>query len=203
MFLWDGTGCWGADVDGDGSADLDGDYDLDILVHEFHHGVSLRLNTAFTGNEAGAIGEGGGDFFAYSVNDDPMLAEYALPGGLRSRQRQGLRRLVLPARVVLRGARQRRDLGERRSGTCASVSGRIAVSGSDAAAINESHQLYIDALDALAARADDARHARRDAARRCVAQSGSDPRARTSAGCGNRSPAAAWASARSIPPTAG
>ena len=53
MFLWDGDGCWGRDVDGDGSADLDGDYDLDILVHEYHHGVSLRLNTAFTGNEAG------------------------------------------------------------------------------------------------------------------------------------------------------
>ena len=84
MFLWDGAGCWGADVDGDGSADLDGDYDLDILVHEFHHGVSLRLNTAFTGNEAGAIGEGGGDFFAYSVNNDPVLAEYARPGGLRA-----------------------------------------------------------------------------------------------------------------------
>ena len=84
MFLWDGAGCWGADVNSDGTPDLDADYDLDVLVHEFHHGVSLRLNTAFTGVEAGAIGEGGGDFFAYSVNDDPTLAEYARPGGLRA-----------------------------------------------------------------------------------------------------------------------
>ncbi len=45
MFLWDGNGCWGEDVDGDGFPDLDGDYDLDIIVHEYHHGVSLRLNT--------------------------------------------------------------------------------------------------------------------------------------------------------------
>ena len=31
MFLWDGSGCWGEDVDGDGTADLDGDFDLDII----------------------------------------------------------------------------------------------------------------------------------------------------------------------------
>ena len=123
MFLWDGAGCWGADVDGDGSADLDGDYDFDIVVHEFHHGVSLRLNTAFTGTEAGAIGEGGGDFFAYSVNNDPVLAEYARPGRPESGQRQGLRRLVLSSRVVLRGARQRRDLGERALGRARAFQG--------------------------------------------------------------------------------
>jgi hypothetical protein len=35
----------GQDVDGDGSLDLDGDVDTDIAIHEFHHGVSNRLNT--------------------------------------------------------------------------------------------------------------------------------------------------------------
>src|SRR6185503_10690461 len=29
MFLWDGSGCWGEDVDVDGIADVDGDYDFD------------------------------------------------------------------------------------------------------------------------------------------------------------------------------
>jgi subtilase family serine protease len=84
MFLWDGSGCWSEDVNGDGSQDLDGDLDFDIIIHEYHHGVSLRLNTSWTGNEAGAMGEGGGDFFAYSVNGDTVLAEYSRPGGIRS-----------------------------------------------------------------------------------------------------------------------
>ena len=100
MFLWDGSGCWGEDVDGDGTADLDGDYDLDIILHEYHHGVSLRLNTAWTGNEAGAIGEGGSDFFAYSINGDTTLAEYRALADCE-RERQALRRLVLPAQSVL------------------------------------------------------------------------------------------------------
>lgn len=85
MFLWDGEGCWSEDVDGDGSQDLDGTIDLDIVVHEFHHGVTHRLNTQFGGDEAGAMGEGGGDFFAYSVNDDTNLGEYAAPpSGIRN-----------------------------------------------------------------------------------------------------------------------
>ena len=83
MFLWDGIGCWGEDVDADDVPDLDGDYDLDIILHEYHHGVSLRINSAFAGAEAGAIGEGGGDFFAYSVNNNTALAEFSRPGGLR------------------------------------------------------------------------------------------------------------------------
>jgi extracellular elastinolytic metalloproteinase len=84
MFLWDGHGCWSADVDGDGTGDLDGDLDSDIVIHEFHHGVSNRLNPDFTGIEADAIGEGGSDFFAYSINNDTVLAEYASPpSGIR------------------------------------------------------------------------------------------------------------------------
>jgi subtilase family serine protease len=145
LFLWDGTGCWGSDVDGDGTPDLDGDYDFDILVHEFHHGVSLRLNTAFTGNEAGAIGEGGGDFFAYSINGNATLAEYARPGGLRSVNGKGYGEwsclLGLFCAV--------HDNGEIWANVLWDVRERFRadnVRGSSAAAINETHQLYVDAL---------------------------------------------------------
>ena len=74
--LRDGSNCWAQDVDGDGSPDIDGDFDTDIAIHEFHHGVSNRLNTQWTGIEADAMGEGGSDFFAYSINNDTTLAEY-------------------------------------------------------------------------------------------------------------------------------
>jgi subtilase family serine protease len=145
MFLWDGAGCWGNDVDGDGSADLDGDYDLDILVHEFHHGVSLRLNTAFTGNEAGAIGEGGGDFFAYSVNGDPVLAEYARPGGLRAVNGKG----YADWSCLLGLFCEVHDNGEIWANVLWDLRERLRadnVHGSAAAAVNEAHLLYVDAL---------------------------------------------------------
>jgi hypothetical protein len=89
MFLFDGFGCWGGDTDGDGSSDLDSDFDRDVIIHEFHHGVSLRLNTAFEGAEADAIGEGGGDFFAYSLSGETTLAEYSYAGGLRGVNAKG------------------------------------------------------------------------------------------------------------------
>ena len=145
MFLWDGAGCWGADADGDGTADLDGDYDLDIVIHEYHHGVSLRLNTAFTGTEAGAIGEGGGDFFAYSVNNNPVLAEYARPGGLRAVNGKG----YADWSCLLGLFCEVHDNGEIWANVLWDVRERFradGVSGSDATAIAESHQLYVDAL---------------------------------------------------------
>jgi subtilase family serine protease len=145
MFLWDGAGCWGADADGDGSVDLEGDYDLDILVHEFHHGVSLRLNTAFTGNEAGAIGEGGGDFFAYSVNNDPVLAEFSRPGGLRAVNGKGYGDWSCLLGLFC----EVHDNGEIWANVLWDVRERFradAVNGSPAAATAETHQLYVDAL---------------------------------------------------------
>jgi subtilase family serine protease len=144
MFLFDGTGCWGQDVDNDGSADIDGDYDLDIVVHEYHHGVSLRLNTAFTGSEAGAIGEGGGDFFAYSVNNEPTLAEYARPGGLRavnSKTYADWTCIGFFCEVHDNGEIWANLLWDTRQRFRADV-----VRGSEASATNEVHQLYIDAL---------------------------------------------------------
>ena len=145
MFMWDGTGCWAQDLNGDGSLDLDGDYDLDIILHEFHHGVSHRLNTAFSGNEADAMGEGGSDFFAYSVNGDTTLAEYALPGGLRSINGKTYADWVCffglycpPHENGQIFANVLWDLRERLR--------TDLVGGSEAVAINESHQLYVDAL---------------------------------------------------------
>jgi subtilase family serine protease len=145
MFLWDATGCWGADVDGDGTADIDGDYDLDIIVHEYHHGVSLRLNTAWTGNEAGAIGEGGGDFFAYSTNGDTQLAGYARPGGLRAVNGKHYGDWFCLLNLFC----SVHDNGQIWANALWDVRERFRtdlVRGSEAAAINESHQLYIDGL---------------------------------------------------------
>ncbi len=145
MFLWDGVGCWSEDVDGDGTPDLDGDYDTDIVLHEFHHGVSTRLNTAFTGNEAGAIGEGGSDFFAYSINGDTTLAEFAYPGGIR-----GVNGKTYNDWTCLLGLYcEPHDNGEIWVNVLWDIRERFRadlVRGSDAAATNEVHQLYIDGL---------------------------------------------------------
>jgi subtilase family serine protease len=145
MFLWDGSGCWSGDVDGDGAADLDGDYDLDIVIHEYHHGVSLRLNTAFTGHEAGAIGEGGGDFFAYSINGDTTLAEYARPGGLRQVNDKGYADWTCFFGLIC----EVHANGEIWANVLWDVRERFrldGVLGSESAAVNEVHQLYVDAL---------------------------------------------------------
>ena len=145
MFLWDGSNCWSEDVDGDGVQDLDGDFDTDILLHEFHHGVSTRLNTAFTGNEAGAIGEGGSDFFAYSINGDTTLAEYAYPGGLRTVNGKTYNDWTCLLGLFC----EVHDNGEIWANVLWDVRERFRldlVRGSEAAAINEVHQLYVDGL---------------------------------------------------------
>jgi subtilase family serine protease len=145
MFLWDGSGCWSEDVDGDGVEDLDGDFDTDILLHEFHHGVSHRLNTSFNGNEAGAIGEGGSDFFAYSINGDTTLAEYARPGGLRSVNGKTYNDWTCAQGYFC----EVHDNGEIWVNVLWDIRERFRselVRGSEGAAINEAHQLYIDGL---------------------------------------------------------
>jgi subtilase family serine protease len=145
MFLWDGAGCWSQDVDGDGSEDIDGDYDSDIVYHEFHHGVAFRLNPQFTGPEAGAIGEGGGDFFAYSINGDTSLAEYSHPGGIRT-----INGKTYASWFCLFGfVCEVHSNGEIWANLLWDTRERFRtdlVGGSEAAAINEAHQLYIDGL---------------------------------------------------------
>jgi subtilase family serine protease len=145
MFMWDGTGCWAEDVDDDGSLDVDGDYDLDIVMHEFHHGVSHRLNTAFSGHEANAMGEGGGDFFAYSVNGDTTLAEFALPGGLRTVNGKTYADWLCWFGIYC----PPHDNGQIFANVLWDLRERLRrdlVRGSETAAINEAHQLYVDAL---------------------------------------------------------
>jgi subtilase family serine protease len=146
LFLFDGSGCWGTDLDGDGSFDLDGGYDADIVLHEFHHGVSWRLNPSFNGPEADAIGEGGGDFFAYSVFGNTRLAEYALPpAGIRGVNAKTYADFTClffffcePHDNGEIWANVLWDLRERFRGDL--------VLGSEAAAIGEVHRLYVDAL---------------------------------------------------------
>jgi subtilase family serine protease len=145
MFLFDGSGCWAQDVDGDGSLDLDGDYDADIVLHEFHHGVSHRLNTSFTGSEANAMGEGGSDYFAYTVNGDTTLAEYAFPGGLR----QINAKTYADWTCLLVIFCEEHANGEIWANVMWDVRERFRtdlVRGTEAAAINEASQLYVDAL---------------------------------------------------------
>ncbi len=145
MFLWDGSGCWSQDVDGDGTGDLDGDHDSDIVIHEFHHGVSLRLNPAWNGAEAAAMGEGGGDFFAYSVNGDTVLADYARPGGIRRINDKVYSDWSCPFWFLC----EEHVNGEIWANTLWDVRERFRtdlVRGSEGTAINESHQLYVDAL---------------------------------------------------------
>ncbi|HEX2454801.1 MAG TPA: M36 family metallopeptidase [Vicinamibacterales bacterium] len=145
MYLWDGFGCWSQDVDGDGVADIDGDYDLDIVLHEYQHGVSQRLNTVFTGNEADAIGEGGGDFFAYSVNNNALLAEYSYPDGLRAVNSKGYGDWY----CLLGFLCEPHDNGEIWANVLWDLRERFrvdAVRGSQASGVNEAHQLYLDAL---------------------------------------------------------
>jgi subtilase family serine protease len=149
MFLFDATGCWSADVDGDTAPDLDGDYDSDIFIHEYHHGVSHRLNTNFTGDEADAMGEGGSDFFAYSINGDTKLAEYVAPP-------DGIRQVNIKTYadwfcLDFFGFPfcEPHDNGEIWANTLWDMREQFRadlVEGSDAAAINEVHQLYIDGL---------------------------------------------------------
>jgi subtilase family serine protease len=145
MFLFDGMGCWSQDVDADGVQDIDGDYDADVLLHEFHHGVSHRLNTNFHGNEADAIGEGGSDFFAYSINGDTTLAEYSLPGGIRAVNGKTYADWFCIFGLFC----EPHDNGEIWVNALWDVRERFRtdlVRGSESAAINESHQLYIDGL---------------------------------------------------------
>jgi len=146
MFLWDGQGCWAQDVDGDGATDLDGDYDLDIIIHEYHHGVSHRLNTAFTGPEADAIGEGGSDFFAYSITGDTHLAEYsAPPDGIRLVNDKTYSNWFCLFGIFC----EPHDNGEIWANVLWELRERFrrdVVGASDAAAVRDLHRLYVDGL---------------------------------------------------------
>jgi hypothetical protein len=83
--------------------DRDGDLDADIVYHELSHGLSIRLlDGQASGEQAGGMGEGWGDFFGLCLNaepgDDPngvyttgAYATYQL-GGLVDNYYFGIRR---------------------------------------------------------------------------------------------------------------
>jgi subtilase family serine protease len=145
MFLWDTNSCWGEDLDFDGIPDIDGDFDFDIIIHEYHHGVSLRLAQSWGGSEAGAMGEGGGDFFAYSVNGNTQLAEYVLPGGLRTVNAKTYAEWTCTGGFFC----DVHDNGELWANVLWDTRERLRIDrvrGTEASGINEAHQLYIDAL---------------------------------------------------------
>ena len=146
LFLFDGSGCWGEDLDGDGLPDLDGGYDTDVVIHEYHHGVSLRLNPDFTGVEADAIGEGGGDFFAYSLSGNTELAEFSAPPiGIRAVNDKTYADFTCLFFFFC----EPHDNGEIWANVLWDLREAFRtdlVGGSEAAGISELHRLYLDGL---------------------------------------------------------
>ena len=146
LFLFDGSGCWSTDLDADGSLDIDGSYDRDIVLHEYHHGVSFRLNPSFTGVEADAMGEGGGDFFAYSVAGNTQLAEYSVPpSGIREVNAK----TYADWSCLFFFYCEPHDNGEIWANVLWDLRERFRtdlVLGSEASAIAEVHRLYLDGL---------------------------------------------------------
>lgn len=65
---------------GSNSTFTDGSYDAEVIVHEYTHGVSLRLVRNLTGHHGGAMGEAWSDFFALEFT----TPEGAPPGGVYS-----------------------------------------------------------------------------------------------------------------------
>src|SRR5262249_35214458 len=65
----------------------DGALDIDVVLHEYTHGLSNRLvggpnDTSCLGQglvgESSGMGEGWSDWYAAMVSDEPVLGEYAL-----------------------------------------------------------------------------------------------------------------------------
>lgn len=69
--------------------DRDSSVDGDVVYHEYGHGISNRLigngSTALSGTQSGAMGEGWGDYWATTINNDGAVGEYVTnsPNGVR------------------------------------------------------------------------------------------------------------------------
>ncbi|MCY2959676.1 MAG: M36 family metallopeptidase [Planctomycetota bacterium] len=84
--------------------DRDGDLDADIVFHELTHGTSIRLlDGTASGEQAGGMGEGWGDFFGLCLNSEPTddpngvyatggWTVYQLSGGFAENYYFGIRR---------------------------------------------------------------------------------------------------------------
>jgi Zn-dependent metalloprotease len=62
--------------------DRDSSLDSDVVYHEYGHGISNRIigngSTALSGTQSGAMGEGWGDYWASSINNDGVMGEYVV-----------------------------------------------------------------------------------------------------------------------------
>ena len=94
MYLWSGP-----------TPDKDGTADAEVIIHEITHGTSQRLHgnaTGLTANMSGGMGEGWGDWYAYTMlaePTDPINGVYTtggyathLLGGMVSNYYHGIRR---------------------------------------------------------------------------------------------------------------
>jgi hypothetical protein len=81
--------------------DRDSSLDSDVVYHEYGHGISNRLigngSTALQGTQSGAMGEGWGDYWATTINNDGVMGEYVTVNATR-----GVRRAAytVPAAAV-------------------------------------------------------------------------------------------------------
>ncbi len=63
---------------------IDPAFDVDIIYHEYVHGLTNRLVgnpfdvTALLAHQSGAMGEGWSDAYAASITDDPVIGEYSM-----------------------------------------------------------------------------------------------------------------------------
>ena len=106
----------------------------------------LAPQPEFSGVEADAIGEGGGDFFAYSINGDTRLAEYTVPGvGIREVNGRTYGSwwcwLGLSCEPHDNGEIWANVLWDLREGFRADL-----VDGSEAAAVRHAHAVYVEGL---------------------------------------------------------
>jgi Zn-dependent metalloprotease len=82
--------------------DRDSSVDSDVVYHEYGHGISNRIigngGTALSGTQSGAMGEGWGDYWASSINNDGVMGEYVTQNTTR-----GIRRAAytVPAAAVM------------------------------------------------------------------------------------------------------
>jgi uncharacterized protein (TIGR03437 family) len=77
--------------------DLDYDYSLQVVMHEYGHGVSNRLvgsttsTTCLQNIQSGAMGEGWSDYFAISFSNNPVFGAYGgnATAGIRRQSYEG------------------------------------------------------------------------------------------------------------------
>ena len=77
----------------------DGDLEAGIVIHEYSHGLSIRLtgggaNSACLGwGESGGMGEGWGDFLATMIRSNSTYSDYAM-GAWAANKLTGIRNYV-------------------------------------------------------------------------------------------------------------